>query len=371
MGRAGSCASLALLGAMLAGCSLSGLDSAYGLDGGSASDASATDAADARVSASDSGDSGDACQAAENCTNGIDDDCNGLVDCADPHCTMAGFACTAAAVPSGWTFIAFSEKTRPVCPAMYDAEQTIVSGVAGAADGCGCTCSGSAATCGGTATYTQYTSPGACVSNPTGVNLGVNNGACGATGTSVTSGDFYQLYYASTAQAQQGACTGAGKVTTAPAPTFDAGATCDGPTQLGGGCSTGACAPPTGAVFVGCISHPGKVACPTFGFTQQTLASTGTPGWVDERTCGTCPCATGLTCGTVSNVALFTNGTCADGAAYNINTGCQEPMSSGSIGSYVVSYASSGDTTCQPTGASAPGGSVTLDSNVETICCAP
>jgi hypothetical protein len=368
MGRAGSCVSLAIVGAMLAGCSLSGLDSAYGVDGSAASDASAIDAADARVSGVDSG---DACQATENCTNGVDDDCNGLVDCADPHCTMAGFACTAAAIPSGWTFIAFSDKTRPVCPAMYDAEQTIVSGVVGAADSCGCTCSGSTATCGGTATYTQYTSPGACVSNPTGVNVGVNNGACAATSTSVTSGDFYQLYYASTAQAQQGTCTGGGKVTAAPAPTFNSGATCDGPAQLGGGCSAGACAPPTGAVFVGCISHPGNVACPTFGFTQQTLASTGTPGWVDARTCGTCPCATSLTCGTVSNVALFTNGTCAGGAAYNINTGCQEPMNSGSIGSYVVSYASSGASTCQPTGTSAPGGSVTLDSHVETICCAP
>jgi len=365
MGRAGSCASLAVVGAMLAGCSLSGLDSAYVVDGG-AGDASESDAADARA-----GDSGDACQATENCTNGDDDDCNGLVDCADPHCTAVGFTCTAAAVPSGWTFIAFSDKTRPVCPAMYGVEQSIVSGVTGAADSCGCSCSGSAATCGGTATYVQTTSPGACTTSPSNVTLGVNNGACGATSQTVTAGDFYQLYYASTAVAQQGTCSGAGMVTAAPAPTFNAGATCDGPSQLGGGCSAGACAPPTGAVFVGCISHPGNVACPTFGFTQQTLASTGTPGWVDKRTCGTCPCATGLTCGTVSSVALFTNGSCAGGAAYGINTGCQQPTSSGNIGSYVVSYASSGNASCQPTGTSAPGGSVTLDSNVETICCAP
>jgi hypothetical protein len=203
------------------------------------------------------------------------------------------------------------------------------------------------------------------------VNLAVNNGACGAVGATVTAGDSYQLYYASTAVAQQGTCTGTGKISSAPAPTFSAGATCAAPSQLGSGCTAGVCAPPAGSEFATCIARPGSVACPTFGFTQQVLASTGSPGFVDLRACGSCPCATGLTCGTVSNVALFTNGTCAGGAAYNINTGCQLATGGASIGSYEVAYAVSGEAMCQPTGSSAPGGSVTLDSNVETICCAP
>jgi hypothetical protein len=357
---------------MASACSLSGLDSTYGVDGGAPSgDASVSEGGDAAVEASGMGDAGDACKPTEDCTNGIDDNCNGLVDCADPACTTAGFACTAATVPAGWTYVAFSGKTRPVCPAMYGTEQAVISSVGGAADSCGCTCAGSAATCGGTATYYQYTSPGACVTNQTPVTLDVNNGACSGVSTSVTANDFYQLYYGSTAQAQQAACSGTGMITAAPAPTFNAGATCVGPSQLGAGCTAGACAPPTGTVFAGCIEHSGDMACPTFGFTQQTLVSTGTPGWTDKRTCGDCPCATSLSCGTVSNVALFANGTCAGGASYNINTGCQEPTSGAGIGSYVVSYASSGSASCQPTGSAAPGGSVTLDANVETICCAP
>lgn len=358
-------ATLLLLGPVLAGCSLSGLDSEYGVTDASPD---VTKTVEAGV-AGDSGSAGDVCQATEDCTNGVDDDCNGLVDCADPSCAMQGFACTAAAIPSGWALVAYSAKTRPVCPTMYDAEQAIVSDVDGGTDTCGCTCSGTPGTCVGTATYQGY--PNACSTGATGLNLAVNNGACGAVSTTITATHYYQLYYASTAQAQQGSCSGAGKVTATPAPTFNAGATCAGPAQLGAGCSAGVCAPATGTAFQACIAHPGSVACPTFGFTQQILASTGTPGYVDGRSCGSCPCATSITCSTVSNVALFTNGTCSGGAAYNINTGCQLANGNATIGSYEVAYASGGDPSCQPTGASAPTGSVKLDTNVETICCAP
>jgi hypothetical protein len=282
---------------------------------------------------------------------------------------MKGFSCTASAIPAGWSLVAFTAKTRPVCPTMYGAEQAIISDVDGGPASCGCTCSGSSGVCAGTATYNAY--PNACSTGASGVNVAVNNGACGALGTTITAGDSYQLYFASTAQAQQGSCMGAGKVTGAPTPTFNAGATCATPAQLGAGCSAGVCAPATGTVFAACIAHPGSVACPTFGFTQQVLASTGTPGYVDGRSCGACPCATSITCGTVSSVALFPSGNCSGGAAIGINTGCQLAGAGTSIGSYEVAYASGGDPSCQPTGAAAPGGAVSLDSSVETICCAP
>ena len=358
-GRVGARPGLFLLGVVVAGCSLSGLDSSYGLG-----DAGPTEGGSADAASADG--SGDGCGSTENCSNGVDDDCNGLVDCADPACMTAGYACTAAAIPAGWTLVAYSGTTRPVCPASYGAEQAIISAPGGAADTCGCVCSGSAAVCGGTASYSGY--PNACSTGAASVNVAVNNGACGAVSTSVTSGDYYQLYYASTAQAQQGTCTGAGKATATPTPSFSAGATCAAPSQLGAGCSAGVCAPPTGSAFDACVSQAGDVACPTFGFTQKVLVSTGSPGYVDQRGCGACPCATSLSCGTVSNVVLYTNGTCG-GAAININTGCQLAGSSVGIGSYTVGYAVSGDSSCQPTGASAPTGAVVLDTHVETICC--
>ena len=56
----------------------------------------------------------DGCKATgpEKCTNGVDDDCNGLTDCADPACQTQGYACAAPA-PGGWDFVAFDATRRP------------------------------------------------------------------------------------------------------------------------------------------------------------------------------------------------------------------------------------------------------------------
>jgi hypothetical protein len=77
-------------------------------------------------------DSGDGCVPAahEDCTNGKDDNCNGLVDCADPDCTAnQQFACVPA-WPSGWVApVAYFENgggpaapTPPGCAAPYDVD---------------------------------------------------------------------------------------------------------------------------------------------------------------------------------------------------------------------------------------------------------
>ncbi|MGA7121295.1 MAG: hypothetical protein WBY94_14420, partial [Polyangiaceae bacterium] len=57
----------------------------------------------------------------ENCTNGIDDNCDGLVDCAEPSCQTAGYACVGAA-PAGWSgpdlfWTGAAGATAPACPA--------------------------------------------------------------------------------------------------------------------------------------------------------------------------------------------------------------------------------------------------------------
>src|SRR5580658_7572719 len=44
----------------------------------------------------------DSCSMGEDCANGMDDDCNGLADCADPACQSAGYACETPA-PTGWS----------------------------------------------------------------------------------------------------------------------------------------------------------------------------------------------------------------------------------------------------------------------------
>ena len=266
---------------------------------------------------------GDGCQATENCTNGVDDNCNGLVDCADPACTQAGFACTAAAIPAGWTLVAFSASERAGLPRGVSAPSRPSSATRRAApDTCGCTCCGTPATCAGTATYNGY--PNACSTGAVGVNLG------GRQRRMPGRLDEHHVGRLLPALLRVDGRDPAGDLHRRPGRSrarrhrrFTAGATCAAPPMLGGGCTGGVCAPPTGTTFAACISHAGDVACPTFGFTQQTFVSTGNPGWVDKRTCGACPCATSLSCSTVTNVALFSSGNCTGGAVIGINTGCQ------------------------------------------------
>ncbi|MGH7297402.1 MAG: hypothetical protein ACRELB_20870, partial [Polyangiaceae bacterium] len=74
----------------------------------------------------------------ESCSNGVDDDCNGLVDCADPACVSAGYACTPA-VPPGWTLVAYDRTARPSCPAGWGGSSPTVEGPDGGA-ACSCQC---------------------------------------------------------------------------------------------------------------------------------------------------------------------------------------------------------------------------------------
>jgi hypothetical protein len=346
------------------GCGLSGLDSETLARNEAGADA--TSSGDAGRDARSEG-----CGKVEDCANGVDDDCNGLVDCADPACMKAGFACTAGEVPTGWTLVAYSAEKRPVCPTWFEDEQAVVSDVDAGAATCTCNCSGSSAECLGTTAYSAC-GDGCVPCSSTTVN--VNNGACSPIGTSLLDGDAYQLdVLGPEPQAQQGTCSGSGAVMgTPPEPTFHAGATCNVSTPTQAGCSGGAaCAPPTGGAFKTCIRHTGTATCPTFGYTQPTLASTGTPGYVDTRACGSCPCATSLGCEQATLVTVYSGGGCT-GSAYGINAYCPAIQTSTTgIASYTVGYATTGSSTCQPTASAPPTGTVTLDSHIETICCAP
>jgi hypothetical protein len=77
---------------------------------------------------------------AEICTDGVDNDGNGLVDCEDPAC-QAGYTCVAA--PAGWSFGAFASiapggQARP-CPPGYATSPTFVQEPASSVT-CTCTC---------------------------------------------------------------------------------------------------------------------------------------------------------------------------------------------------------------------------------------
>ncbi len=85
------------------------------------------------------GSNADGGHVAENCTDGIDNDGNGLVDCADPGC-QPDYTCVAA--PAGWslgTFLAAVPEHAPSCPAGYAPSPFLVQGSASTVT-CSCNC---------------------------------------------------------------------------------------------------------------------------------------------------------------------------------------------------------------------------------------
>jgi hypothetical protein len=78
----------------------------------------------------------------ENCFDGIDNNGNGLIDCADPSC--AGIAMCAAAVPAGWMGHAalYDGATMPTfgCAAPYSERHVFFAGVADTRNCSACDC---------------------------------------------------------------------------------------------------------------------------------------------------------------------------------------------------------------------------------------
>jgi len=87
----------------------------------------------------------------ENCTNGIDDDCNGQTDCSDPACAPA-FKCTASP-PSGWfgpgtVFEAVSGTTPPGCSGAFPNDSfDLHASPTSPPGGCTCACGNPTGAC--------------------------------------------------------------------------------------------------------------------------------------------------------------------------------------------------------------------------------
>ena len=306
---------------------------------------------------------------AEVCDDGIDNDCNGLADCADPACT-AGYTCTDAP-PSGWSLVAFSATTPPACPTGYptSTDLKVVSGD-GSGGSCACSCAGSGgavAKC-SDAKYTLKvdTGGGAMCSTLGANNLTSNTAACTAFGTPV---DVPTGTTAAVTIPQ-------GPTTCSPNVTKTANALTDGrecaPTKLGKGCpGTQVCVPkPTGMQV--CAMKPGADACPAPFASQRRAGGSGT---VDNRTCDDCSgkCAAPTAC--TGTLTLYSNSACNAGskvAPINLGASCgalaQDFGANGKAAAYQATLSG---------GCGAPTGFNTALSGTiawvdqQTICCKP
>jgi hypothetical protein len=221
----------------------------------------------------------------EDCFNGLDDDCDGLEDCADPDCTA-----TAVCVPMPSGDVGTSVAGGQACPPGFPTATMLKSGLqAGGATCAGCQCGGSTTTCastlstfltaadcaGGTngkveATF-KSTDTTACVvpdtstPNVYGASLTawtVTSSGCAASGTPVKPPGGFTT---STTFCRASAVSAVGK----------------------GGCAAGSvCAPKAPAAGGTCVLLAGTAACPTGTKAGAVLYS----DFTDTRSCAACTC---------------------------------------------------------------------------------
>lgn len=229
------------------------------------------------------------CQPPEDCRNGLDDDADGLVDCADPDCVA--YTCVGAA-PTGWSGpVALYDGAGPgSCSAPYGTERyrgnaDLVGATSGRCSSCGCgtptgvSCGARTVSwyqepgCGGSAT--TETASTTCRDLPTFFGAGV-----------------YDSFRLPSPSCTGGRCAVSGGVRSRPTPTWSrTGVACGATSALiRGGCASGQlCAPDPTSPFLStmCIHRSGTHACPAPYTTRRIFYS----GYSDSRDCTDCSCS--------------------------------------------------------------------------------
>ncbi len=356
--------------------------------GDASGDASADASGDVRAETAPPEAGPDGCGSVEICTDGIDNDCNGLVDCADPACSP-GFACVPI-WPSGFTapvalFDGFADggpaPVPPPCVSPYfidsmDEYDTPVLGPISCSCSCDIGCSAP--------TVAAYT--GSACTGPAGQATPV------PAGTGGTAGPCTQI-------ASEGGIDSCGVVSAGGNPSCrphqnyslpqwdpaaraawaGAGRACTPDTVHkyfagdAGGCPAGNyCAEAPASTFGGghvCLLSAGQVTCPSAYPNAHTYYNSG----ADNAHCtGDCTCSAAGALGCSLAVDCFTGaGTCT-GTDYPVpagGAGACAPVGSGvNAVSATVTATTSG--TCTPAGTYAWNGQgVTASGGETTVCC--
>jgi hypothetical protein len=305
----------------------------------------------------------------EICDDGIDNNCDGMVDCEDPLCQAANYACAPAA-PSGWTVVDFTPDTTPACSTGYGNAE-MLSPAPTSPDMCTCACGAPQknpcaqgvfivtfgfSQCGGPPV--PLTSDGTC--NPVGAmgaTIGTGNGTPWSDAKAKPLG------------ATMVACD---TTTTLPAVTPGvAGRSCAPTSPAGKGCpNSGACLPTVPAA-AWCIRTDGDVPCPSPSFTQRHVVSDPTDV-MDGRACGACTCTSNATSCSNASFTTYNNAACTGGSGVTAtaDSGCHDFMVGGnnSGDSYFKYSATANTLACSGGGSVGLTGAVTLK-NPKTICC--
>lgn len=305
----------------------------------------------------------------EACDNGVDDDDDGAVDCADDACTGAGFAC-APTVPEGFdgpvALVRATDGAAPACGGAFP-DQVLQGGV-GALHAPTATCS--PCTCGspdGGACTTSVAlfADGSCLFPAQPASLGVV--FTGASGCE-DSPDPLAVGGARAAVpiVDGGACAPGGGVPSLEEASFDdAVALCARP--AGEGCDGAACLPAVEAPFDGglCVWREGAGGCAAAG--PYSIAVELHRGVDDARGCTACTCGDpeGVTCD--GTTTFYRNNDGCNGQSFTVEHDGQ-CRSADEFESYRSTLAPTGGA-CEPAGGEPEGDAFATDP--VTVCCLP
>jgi hypothetical protein len=238
----------------------------------------------------------------ELCFNGIDDDCDGLADCADPDCAPVATCVTATAPP--FTY-GTQEPATGTCPTPTTAATMYQANANGG--GCASSCSCGASGC----TVPLYPSM-PCGTPPTQPMLFALTHSCQDL-------EFTNNFLIG-APAGTLSCSSSGSATPVTPPVLTTALECAMPgTVAQGGCNAGQVCVARGTQQ--CVRAPGNgVACPS-GYPNGV---TWFSSYTDGRSCS-CAC-TNNGCG-AAQVAFYGNASCGSGSGVTIKSGyiCSPP----------------------------------------------
>jgi hypothetical protein len=320
----------------------------------------------------------DGCSPGENCTNGIDDNCDGLVDCADPLCT-AGYSCNAQP-PVGWQgpIELYAGMAPPQCATPY--ANDVLDGNEGLnapSAQCSCACGAvGGADCSGSVDWTVYSDLACSTPCATGVMPPNNGNFCESTNGCSRTGSFEVV--AGAPLLNVASCSPAPSTKVPPYTWSTIARACgySGPTDTGGCTGGDLCLAKPSSPFGPrpCIWQTGSTTCPNGPYSQQQIVYGGAS---DGRGCTQCTCGspTGVTCnlnGSLSTYAVFGSPCSNLVATATPGGGCV------TIGGMFMGGAAGiqGSVSATPQGGSCQASSVTATGTATpsmptTVCCAP
>jgi hypothetical protein len=333
----------------------------------------------------------------EVCGNGVDDDDDEQVDCADGECT--DFMCTPP-VPTDWTgyFALFDGPgPDPGCPATFPGGAGTeyignASLQAPPAECSACTCSAPMnqtcvnpegviiqdAICGGSVN---------CSSEPPGLPLPPANNVCSVVGVfsdnattcgpdanatcTTGTGACNVSAKVDAADASGGTCTPQGGVATKPGISWERiGHACGNPALTGAGCNGNQiCLPKAGGDFEAgvCIMRAGIEPCPPGSFTEQHVFHEAT---TDDRDCSECACGAPVGGACPTTVQLYSDNDCINLVATIAAGDCEDIPGNPEIrGRKLAPLGAPAGASCTASGGDATGGVEPITAT--TFCCTP